>query len=239
MVVADVYGFQEFQQRRTFVPWGAVGLVDYVVAVEGRQRNALYIGDAQRIDEGFVFTDNLVENFLREVYQVHLVDCQYDVLDAQQGNQIGVTAGLGDYSGTCVDQNNGQVGCRSAGNHVAGVLFVSRSVGDDELAVVGREIAVGYVNGDTLFAFGFQTVEQQGIVDVLAGISYSFAVAFEGIQLVFVQFLTVEEQTADEGGFSVVYRTGCQEAQQVFLFVFLQKFLDGHGASGFSFHRVS
>ena len=115
-----------------------------------------------------------------------------------------MTAGLGDDAGTGIYQDDGQVGSRTAGNHVTGILFVSRSVGDDELTVVGREITVSHVDGDTLFTFGFQSVEQQGIVDVFAGVTHTLAVAFQGIKLVFIQFLTVEQQTSDEGGLSVV-----------------------------------
>ena len=63
---------------------------------------------------------------------------------------------------------------------------MSRSVGDDELTVIGWEVAVGYINGDALFAFRFQAIQQERIVNVLAGISYSFAVAFQRVQLVFV-----------------------------------------------------
>ena len=92
-----------------------------------------------------------------------------------------MTAGLGDDTGTCVNQDDGQVGGRTAGNHVSGILFVSRSIGDDEFTVVGREVTVSYVDGDTLFAFGLQTVQQEGIVDVLAGVTHTFAVTFQGI----------------------------------------------------------
>ena len=55
-----------------------------------------------------------------------------------------------------------------------------------------------------MFTFGFQSVEQQGIVDVFTGVTHTLAVAFQGIKLVFIQFLTVEQQTSDEGGLSVV-----------------------------------
>ncbi len=36
-----------------------------------------------------------------------------------------------------VDQDDGEVGSRGAGDHVAGVLLVARGIGDDELALVG------------------------------------------------------------------------------------------------------
>jgi hypothetical protein len=48
----------------------------------------------------------------------------------------------------------GEVGGRGAGGHVARVLLVARRVGDDELAPVGGEVAVGDVDGDALLALG-------------------------------------------------------------------------------------
>ena len=134
MVIADVYGFQKFQQRRAFVPGSAVGFLYYVIAVESRQRNAIDVWNAQWVDEGPIIGHNLVEDFFRKVY---LIDRQYYVFDTQQRNQVGMTAGLGDDTGTCVHQNDGQIGGGAAGNHVTGVLFVSRSIGNDELTVIG------------------------------------------------------------------------------------------------------
>ena len=58
---------------------------------------------------------------------------------------------------------------------------------------------------------------------MVAGIAHALAVAFQGIQLVFVKFLAVKKQTAYQGGLSVIHRTGCQKTEQVFLFVLVQK----------------
>ena len=93
---------------------------------------------------------------------------------------------LRNHTRTGIHQNDGKVGSRTAGDHIAGVLFVSRSVGNDELTVIRTEIAVSHIDGDPLFAFGFQAVQQQSVVDMVAGIPHALAVAFEGIQLVFV-----------------------------------------------------
>jgi hypothetical protein len=67
-----------------------------------------------------------------------------------------------------VDQQHREVRRRGAGGHVAGVLLVARRVGDDELALLGGEEAVGDVDGDALFAFGCEAVDEQGEIDVLA-----------------------------------------------------------------------
>ena len=96
---------------------------------------------------------------------------------------------------------------------------MSRSVGNDELTFVCREIAVGHVDGDTFLAFCLKAVEQQGIVYAVAGVAHAFAVAFEGCELVVVELLGVEEQTSDKRRFSIIDASCCQQAQQVFLFV--------------------
>ena len=70
-----------------------------------------------------------------------------------------MAARLRDDTRAGIYQNNRQISGRAAGNHVTRILFVSRSVGNDELTVVGREITVSYVDSDTLFTFSFQSVE--------------------------------------------------------------------------------
>ena len=72
-----------------------------------------------------------------------------------------MVARLGQHALARVDQDDGQVGGRGAGDHVAGVLLVAGRVGDDELALVGGEEAVRDVNGDVLFALCAQTVQEQ------------------------------------------------------------------------------
>ena len=89
-----------------------------------------------------------------------------------------------------IDQDDGQVGRRTAGNHVTRVLLVSRRVGNDEFAFVGREVAVSHVDGNALFTFGLESVAQQCIVNLSGtGVTYASRVAFEGRELVFVEFL--------------------------------------------------
>ncbi len=42
---------------------------------------------------------------------------------------------------------------------------MARRVGDDEGALVGREIAIGDIDGDALFALGGEAVDQQGEIE--------------------------------------------------------------------------
>ena len=65
-----------------------------------------------------------------------------------------------------VDQQDGEVGGRGAGRHVARVLDVARRVGDDEAALRRGEEAVGDVDGDALLALRLEPVDEQREVDV-------------------------------------------------------------------------
>ena len=131
-----------------------------------------------------------------------------------------MTTGLGNHTRTGVYQDNCQIGRRATGNHITCILFVSRSIRNDKLTAVGREVAVSHVNRNSLLTLRFQAIEQQSIVYMFA---YTLTVTFQCIQLIFVQFLTVKQQTSDQSRFSVIHRTGSQQSQQVFLFVFIQK----------------
>ncbi len=105
-----------------------------------------------------------------------------------------------------VNQDESNVGRRGTGHHVPGVLDVAGRVGNYELPLRRSEVAVGHVDGDASFAFGFQSVGEQGEV-------YAFFPALgaglgNGLILVFEDRLRVVQQAADEGGFTVVYGAG-------------------------------
>ena len=67
--------------------------------------------------------------------QIHLVDRQHDVADADQMREIGMPARLREHALARVDQDHREVRRRGAGDHVARVLLVARRVGDDEFAL--------------------------------------------------------------------------------------------------------
>ncbi len=101
----------------------------------------------------------------RIIHQVHLVDGGYDVARPQQRGDVGVTARLGQDAFARIDQDDGHVGGRRAGSHVARVLLVPRRVGDDELAMGGGEVAVGDIDGDALLPLRAQAVGKLGKID--------------------------------------------------------------------------
>ena len=79
-------------------------------------------------------------------------------------------------------------------------------VGDDELALLGREEAVGDVDGDALLALGGEAVDQQREVDLLPLRADPLAVGFERGELVLEDHLRIVEQPADQRRLAVVDR---------------------------------
>ena len=82
------------------------------------------------------------------------------MLDTEQRTDEAVALGLFDDPVAGIDENDGEVTVGCTGRHVTGVLFVSGAVGNDELALVSRKIAISYIDGDALLALGLETVGQ-------------------------------------------------------------------------------
>lgn len=157
------------------------GVLHHVVAVLGREGYAPHVGDAEGLDEGFVVGHDAVEGGLGEIHEVHLIDGQYDMFDAEQADEEGVAACLRDYAGACIHEYDGEIGGGASRYHVAGVLFMPGGVGDDELAAVGTEVAVGHIDGDALFTLCLEAVKKQGVVYFArTGIAHPRTVALKG-----------------------------------------------------------
>src|SRR5690606_33355095 len=154
--------------------------------------------------------------------QIHLVDGDDDVLDSDERYQVAVAARLGKYAFARVYHDNGDIGGRCAGDHVARVLFMPGGVDHNELALVSGKEAVGHIDRNALLAFGRQAVDEQREVDGVAlGAPFS-GVGFDSGQLVFEQHLGFVKQAPDQGAFAVIDAAAGNEAQQVLLFVRLQ-----------------
>ena len=168
-----------------------------------------------------------VEGRLVVADEVHLVDRQQHVADAQQRHDVAVPARLREQALARIDQHHGQVRGRCAGGHVARVLLVSRAVGDDELALLGAEETVGDIDGDALLALGREAIDQQREIDVPALRAVAPAVGFQRRELVVEQQLGVVQQAPDQRALAVVDAAAGDEAQQALGFVLLQVLRDG------------
>ena len=82
--------------------------------------------------------------------------------------EIGMPLGLRQHALARIDQDHRQIGGGGTCHHVAGILFMPRRVGDDELALLGREETVSDVDRDALFALCRQPIDQQREIDCVA-----------------------------------------------------------------------
>ena len=103
-VAGDVHLFEMGQQRRSVVPRGVIRLGHHIVAEQRRQRNRGHVMDVQPGCELMEVVADLLELFTVPADQVHLVDRQHDVPDAQQRRQERVAAGLLEQPVAGVDQ---------------------------------------------------------------------------------------------------------------------------------------
>jgi len=94
---------------------------------------------------------------------------------------------------------------------------VARRVGDDELALLGREEAVGDVDRDALLALGREAVDEQREIEIVALCAELLRIGVERGELIVEQRLRLVEQAADQRGLAVVDAAAGDEAQQILL----------------------
>ncbi len=204
--------FEEVQQRRAVVPVELARPLDDVGPGERRDRHEGDRADVEATGQRVDLGHDLVEALLAVADEIHLVDRHHHVRHAEQGGEQQMAPRLIDDAVTGVDQHDGELGVRHAGDHVARVLHVPRAVGDHEVAVRRREVAVGHVDRDALLALGAQAVGQQGEVDVL--VATPPADRLDVGELVLEDRLRVVEQTADQRGLAVVDAADRGEVQR-------------------------
>ena len=149
------------EQRRSAVPRHRRTRPHDVVAVQGRDGNGRHVAQAELPGHRRVALDDRGEAVFAVADQVHLVDREHDAADAHQRHDGAVPESLRQQALGRVDQDDREVGRRSPRRHVARVLLVARRVGNDEAPPRRREIAVADVDGDALFAFRLQAVDQR------------------------------------------------------------------------------
>ena len=98
---------------------------------------------------------------------VEFVDREHDMPHTHEPANRQVAVCLPFRAAHGIDQQDSHVGGRCCHGHVAGVLLVAGSVGEDGATPTGQhEVAVGHVDGDALFTFGFQAVGDQAVIDL-------------------------------------------------------------------------
>jgi hypothetical protein len=144
------------------------------------------------------------KDHLRPADAIHFVDREHDVADAEHGKNHGVTLGLARDAFVGADQEEREIGDRSAGRHVGGVLLVARRIDDDELAARRGEEAVSHVDGDFLLAFSGEAVQQQGKIEIFTLRAELARVLDESGELIFEQLLRFVQQAANQRRLAVI-----------------------------------
>ena len=99
-------------------------------------------------------------------------------------------------------------------------------VGDDELALLGGEKAVGDIDGDALLPLGGQAVHEKREVERTALGSPLARIGLDGRQLILEKGLGVVQQPADQGALAVIDAAARDEAQHRLVFVLPQILVD-------------
>ena len=187
--------------------------VDDVAAVERAERDRRHHWHVEALGKGGELVADLGEPILAPVDEVHLVDREDEVLDAEQCRECGVAERLLAKAVAGVDEDDRDVGGGRTRDHVARVLHVAGRVGDDERPKRRGEVAVGDVDRDALLALGAQAVGDEGEVEALSPTAGRGG--RDGVDHVVEQCLGVVQQTADQRALAVVDGTGGGEAQQL------------------------
>ena len=202
------------EQRRAGVPAQPLRALDHVVAVQRAHRQRPDGAEPDPRREQVEVGHDAVEDLLRPVDEIHLVDREDDVTHAEQGGDRGVAARLLDHALARVNQDDRHLGRRGARDHVARVLLVPGRVGEDEAPARGGEVAVRDIDRDALLALGAQAVGQQRQVEVPVAVA-RVRHRRDVLELIGEDRLGVVEQPPDQRRLPVVHRAGRREPQRV------------------------
>ena len=199
----DLHGLQMVEQAGAAEPRRPIAPGRDVVSEQRAHRDRLEAGVAGEPRE---FAADGVEHAAVEVHEIHLVDRQHEVPDAQEARDARVAPRLRTDAVARVDEQDGDIGGGGAGRHVARVLLVARRVGEDELAPRRGEVAVRDVDRDALLALGSQPVGEEREIDRPRG-----PVARRGLDrahLILVHRPRVVQEPPDERALPVVDAAG-------------------------------
>src|SRR4051812_11077834 len=103
---------------------------------------------------------------------------------------------------------------------------MARRVGNDELALVGREISVRNVDRDALLPLVLEPIGKQREIDFLAGRPVARTVLLDGRKLILVDHLRFIEQPPDQRALAVIYAPASDKPEQLLALVLREVFVD-------------
>src|SRR2546428_4428917 len=142
---------ERLQHRRTGVPGHMGAWLRDVIAELRAHRHEAFRRDLELCQEGPVLRLDRPEHVLPVADQVHLVDDDGHLPDAEQGEEVAVLLGLLLDALVGVDHQERCFGARRAGDHVLQELLVARRVDDDVVAAPPLGECAGCVGRGGLF----------------------------------------------------------------------------------------
>ena len=133
---------------------------------------------------------------------VHLVDGDDDLLDTEGGGEEDVLLGLGLGSLDSGTGDDGSVCLGGSGDHVLDEVTVSGSVDDGEVELVGVELLVCDIDGNSSLPLLFESVHDP--CEVEGSLSFLLCLFLVFLDDVGVDCTGLEQDPSGKGGFSVV-----------------------------------
>ncbi len=151
-------GFHIFQNAWAIKPIHAMAALHNIVAIDRDHGNKIKGGSFQFLCQWRELLLDRLEYILLKANHIHFVNRDHDVSNSKKPRNAGMAGGLRQHAFAGVHKNESQVRIGRAGCHIARVLFVAGSIGNDELAFFSCEITVRNINGDALFPLCPKTV---------------------------------------------------------------------------------
>ena len=159
-----------------------------------------------------ILVPDVIEDLLRKVNEIHLVDGDQDLAEPEEPREVGVAPRLLHDAVPRVNQDDRRVGGRGSCDHVPRILDVPRRVGYDELSLRRREVAVGDIYGDALLALCPEAVCQEGEIHLVA--SAPAARLLDCLQLVIEYRLGIVQEPSYQCALSVIDASGGNKTQK-------------------------
>jgi len=110
MITADVDSLKQFEEAFAIIPRHAGAAFDDIVAFEGADGNEADVGDIELAGEIFVIGFDGIEDVLAIVNNIHFVDGDNEVRDAEESADEAVAFSLGDDAVAGVNEDDRQIG---------------------------------------------------------------------------------------------------------------------------------
>jgi hypothetical protein len=146
-----------------------------------------------------------------EAHAIHLVDRHRHLTHAQQMQEVAVAAGLIAYTLRGIDDQQGGIGLRGAGDHVAEELGVSGRVDQHDVARGSAQTDLAGIDGDALIALGLQRIEQKRPFERHAAAGTH---RLERVELALGQAVRFVQETTDQGRLAVIDMADDDDAHQ-------------------------